>query len=104
MRFRATRPCPGLERLAEGADLLVQACFLAMPEINNDHFRRLAKYTLACGDTVGKSAANAGVKKLALTHHRPRTDDTMLSALLADVRWDCSGPVVLGEDLTRIEV
>jgi ribonuclease Z len=99
-----TVPCPGLERLAEGADLLVQCCFLATPEINNDHLRRLAKYTIACGDTVGKIAAKAGVKKLALTHHRPRTDDAMLDALLADVRKDYSGPVVLGEDLTRIEV
>ena len=44
------------------------------------------------------------MKKLALTHHRPRTDDSMLNALLADVRQDYSGPVVLGEDLTRIEV
>ena len=42
--------------------------------------------------------------RFALTHHRPRTDDTMLNALLADVRRDYSGPVVLGEDLTRIEV
>ena len=39
-----------------------------------------------------------------LIHHRPRTDDSMLNALLADVRQDYSGPVVLGEDLTRIEV
>lgn len=99
-----TVPCPGLERLAEGADLLVQCCFLATPEITNEHFRRLAKYTIACGDTVGKVAAKAGVKKLALTHHRPRTDDSMLNALLADIRQDYSGPVVLGEDLTRIEV
>ncbi|MCG2645355.1 MULTISPECIES: MBL fold metallo-hydrolase [Bradyrhizobium] len=62
-----TVPCPGLERLAEGADLLVQVCFLATPEINNEHFRKLAKYTIACGDTVGEVAAKAGVKKLALT-------------------------------------
>lgn len=40
----------------------------------------------------------------ALTHHRPRTDDAMLEALLADVRRDYAGPVVLGEDLARIEV
>jgi len=28
----------------------------------------------------------------------------MLNALLEDVRQDYAGPVVLGEDLTRIEV
>jgi len=47
--------------------LLVQCCFLATPEITNEHLRRLAKFTMACGDTVGKVAATAGVKKLALT-------------------------------------
>lgn len=99
-----TVPCPGLERLAEGADLLVQCCFLATPEISNEHLRRLATYTIACGDTVGTIAAKAAVKKLALTHHRPRTEDAMLNALLDDVRRDYAGPVVLGEDLTRIEV
>jgi ribonuclease BN (tRNA processing enzyme) len=51
-----TVPCPGLQRLAEGADLLVQCCFLATPEIDNEHLRRLAKFTMACGDTVGKVA------------------------------------------------
>ena len=59
-----TVPCPGLERLAEGADLLVQVCYLATPEITNDHFRQLAKFTIACGDTVGKIAAKARVKSL----------------------------------------
>lgn len=99
-----TVACPGLERLAEGADLLVQVCFLATPEIDSEHFRRLARHTLACGDTVGQIAKKAGVKKLALTHHRPRTDDSMLKALFADVRRDYDGPVVMGEDLTEIEV
>ncbi|MDC7786830.1 MBL fold metallo-hydrolase [Rhodoplanes sp. TEM] len=99
-----TVACDGLARLAEGADLLVQCCFLASPEIQGDHFRRLAKHTLACGDTVGRIAAAAGVKTLALTHHRPRGDDAMLKALADEVARDFSGRLVIGEDLTEIEV
>lgn len=45
-----------------------------------------------------------GRRQESLTHHRPHSDDAMLNALLADVRQDYSGPVVLREDLTRIEV
>ena len=80
------------------------AAFSRRRRSTTTHLRRLAKFTIACGDTVGKVAAKAGVKKLALTHHRPRADDAMLNALLADIRQDYAGPVVLGEDLMRIEV
>lgn len=99
-----TVPCEGLMRLAHNADLLVQCCFLATPEIDNEHFRRLAEHTLACGDSVGKLASAAGVKRLALTHHRPRVGDEMLRALRADVEADFSGEIFMGEDLMEIEV
>ncbi|MDZ4096274.1 MAG: MBL fold metallo-hydrolase [Paracoccaceae bacterium] len=100
-----TVPCDGLAKLAKGADLLVQCCFLATPEIEGEHFRRLARHTLACGDSVGRLATEAGVKTLALTHHRPRVDDTeMFAALRRDVARDFAGRLILGEDLTEIEV
>lgn len=90
--------------LAHNAYLLVQCCFLVTPEIDNEHFRRLAEHTLACGDTVGKLATAAGVKPLALTHHRPRANDQMLEALRADVEADFAGEIIMGEDLAEIEV
>ena len=99
-----TVPCPGLARLADGADILVQCCFLATPEIEGEHFRRLARHTLACGDSVGRIAAAAGVKTLVLTHHRPRSDDAMLAALERDVRADFHGRLIIAEDLTAIEL
>ena len=99
-----TVPCPGLARLADGADILVQCCFLATPEIEGEHFRRLARHTLACGDSVGRIAAAAGVKTLVLTHHRPRSDDAMLAALERDVRADYHGRLIIAEDLTAIEL
>lgn len=99
-----TIPCDGLDRLATGADILVQCCYLASPEINNEHFRRLAQHTLACSDSVGKVAARAGVKTLVLTHHKVRTDQSMLERMAEEVARDFSGHLVVGEDLTEIEV
>ena len=52
-----TVDCAGLRRIAQGADVLVQCCYMASAEIKNEHFRRVAQYTLAAGDSVGKIAA-----------------------------------------------
>jgi ribonuclease Z len=99
-----TVDCGGLAQLAKGADVLVQCCYLAQAEIQSEHFRRLAKYTLACGDTVGKIAARAGVKTLVLTHHRPRENDDMLQVLRDEVARDFSGELHIGHDLLELEV
>jgi ribonuclease Z len=64
----------------------------------------LARHTLACGDTVGGIAQRAGVRTLALTHHRPRPDDTMLEALRHEVAAAYSGQLVIGDDLTTLRV
>jgi hypothetical protein len=52
------------------------------------HFRQVVQHTPAAGDTVGKIAARAGAKMLGPTHHRR----------------DFTGRVIVGEDLTEIEV
>lgn len=99
-----TVDCGGLRRLAQGADVLVQCCYLAEAEITNEHFRRLAAHTIACGDTVGKIAADCGVKTLVLTHQRPRRDDAMLEKLRSEVQRDFKGQLVLASDLDAVEV
>lgn len=99
-----TVDCAGLRRLAQDADVLVQCCYLAGAEINSEHFRRLAAYTLACGDTVGKIAAECGVKTLVLTHQRPRADDGMLEALEREVRQSFRGHLVIAADLDRVDL
>jgi ribonuclease BN (tRNA processing enzyme) len=99
-----TIPCAGLDRLAAGADVLVQCCYLASEEINNEHFRRLAQHTMACAADVGRIATRAGVKTLVLTHHKTRTDQTMLDRIAEEVSRDFSGRLVMGEDLTEIDV
>jgi len=73
-------------------------------EIENDHFRRVMQYTLAGGDTVGKIASRGKVKTLALTHHRPRKDDRMLEKLTEEIARDFSGRIIVGEDLSEIEL
>ena len=91
--------CAGLRRLARGADVLVQCCYLAEEELDSDHFRRLAKYTLACGDSVGKIAADCGVKTLVLTHQRPRPDYSMDERLREEVGRSFDGRLVIARDL-----
>jgi ribonuclease BN (tRNA processing enzyme) len=52
---------------------------------------------------VGKIATRAKVKKLVLTHIRPKPE-ALVRSLIEDVRKDYSGEVVLGEDLMVIDV
>jgi ribonuclease BN (tRNA processing enzyme) len=99
-----TIACEGLDRLASGADVLVQCCYLASAEIDSEHFRRLSRHTLACADSVGKIAAKAGVKTLVLTHHRVRANDDMLKHVAEEVARDFSGRIIIGNDLLVIDV
>lgn len=99
-----TVDCGGLQRLADNADVLVQCCYLAAAEIDSEHFRRLARHTLACGDTVGRIASRAKVRQLVLTHHRPRPDASMLARLEAEVRRDYRGELLIASDLDEIEL
>ena len=95
--------CTGLDRLARDADILVQCCYLAEAELTTSAFRRLTRHVIACSDQVGKIAARNQVKKLVLTHIRPKSED-MMRSLLADVRQDYDGELCLGEDLMAIDV
>jgi ribonuclease Z len=99
-----TISCDGIDRIAQGADVLVHCCYMGSSEIENDHFRRTLQYTLAGGDTVGKIASRAKAKTLVLTHHRPRKDDRMLDKLAEEIARDFSGRIIVGEDLTEVDL
>lgn len=99
-----TVDCPGLRKLAEGADVLAMCCYAATSELTSEHFRVLAQHTLACGDTVGKIAAACGVKHLVLTHHKPRPNDAWQAALLEEVARDFSGRLSLAVDGFSVEL
>ena len=98
-----TIPCEGLNRLARGADVLVQCCYLAAAEITDPHAERLTRFLFASSAEVGKVAAQAGVSTLVLTHFREKSP-AMMRALEEDVRRDFSGNVIVGEDLVRVDV
>jgi ribonuclease Z len=102
-----TRPCPALIEAARGADLLVHECFIhremhPRPGLRSQEgIEAVASYhTLS--DQVGKVAAEAGVRLLVLNHFVPTRFDK--AALLAEVRRDFPGAVVIGEDLMTVDV
>lgn len=95
--------CEGLDQLAQDADVLVQCCFRAESELTEPEIARQAQYVIASSGQAGKIAARNRVKKLVLTHIRPKSG-ALLHSMLADVRLDFTGEVVLGEDLLTIEV
>jgi ribonuclease Z len=96
-----TVDCAGLDRLAANADVLVQCCYLAKSEIVGEHLTRVAKYTLACADTVGLIAKRAGVRKLVLTHFRQKSRD-LLEETRRDVALDFDGEIFIGQDLLTV--
>ena len=98
-----TVACEGLDRLAQGADVLIQCCYLAEDEITTPAVERLAKHVIASSGQVGKIAARNKVKRLVLTHIRPKSE-AMMHSLIADVRKDFRGELVVGEDLMVIDV
>lgn len=102
-----TRRCPALIEAARRADLLVHEVFVhrelgPVPGVDTAPiYANLASYhTLS--SQVGKIATDAGVKALALTRIVPPAADR--ATLLAEVEADFSGPLVLAEDLLRIDL
>jgi ribonuclease Z len=102
-----TRRCAALIEAAAGADLLVHEVFVhrEMPVIDGvrsaETVANVAGYHTLSSE-VGKIASEAAVKALALTHFVPPAADR--EALLAEVAADFSGPLVLAEDLLRIDL
>ncbi len=109
-----TAPCANLVRLAEGADVLVHEVFddsgfEQVPadagddeawEAQRRHHHMLTSHTPL--DEVGRIAAEAGVRRLVLTHFVPGDD------ILPDEHWvkgvsgGFDGEVVVGHDLMEL--
>jgi ribonuclease Z len=95
--------CEGLDRLAQGADVLLQCCYLAECEIQDSGFERLARHVIASSGQVGKIAKRNDVKTLVLTHIRPKSE-AMMQSLLEDVRADFDGEIHLAKDLMALVI
>lgn len=102
-----TRPCDALAEAAQGADLLLHEVFIhremkvAEGVRTAETIEQVASYHTLSTD-VGKVAAKAGAKWLALTHFVPPEFDR--AALREEVARDYSGPVTIGEDLMTLDL
>jgi ribonuclease BN (tRNA processing enzyme) len=109
-----TGPSKGVERLAQGADVLVsevididrmrsilQAAKDIPPAVLPGKLAHMQEDHLTPVE-AGKLAAVAGVKQLVLTHLVPGMDgETDLSGYTKDIATHFSGPVRLAKDLDR---
>ena len=102
-----TRPCDALIEAARGADLLLHEVFVHHAMKPKEGIRtaetidQVASYHTLSSD-VGKVAAKADVKWLALTHFVPPDCDT--NALHKEVSADFSGKITMGKDLMTLDV
>jgi ribonuclease BN (tRNA processing enzyme) len=103
-----TRLAPSLERAAQGCDLLVSEVFIDSQMPVTDGVRSaqtvasVQSYHMTPSVVAGL-AARTGAKALALTHLVPPGADT--AALFAEVRaGGYAGPLIIGEDLMRLEL
>jgi ribonuclease Z len=102
-----TTVCANLERAAAGVDLLVHECFIHREMAarrgtrSTQGLENVAAYHTLSSE-VGKVAARTGAGMLLLNHFVPVDFDR--AALLAEIRADFAGPIVIGEDLLTIDV
>ncbi|MDX2102368.1 MAG: MBL fold metallo-hydrolase [Alphaproteobacteria bacterium] len=99
--------CEALIAAARGADLLLHECFIhrEMPLIPGvrtaEGLEAVAGYHTLSHE-VGRIATAAAVGLLVLNHFVPTRFDR--AALLAEVRQDFSGPILIGEDLMVVDL
>ncbi len=102
-----TRPCPVLAKAARGVDLLVSEVFVDREMQPATGIRSAATvenvraYHMVPAE-IAALAREAGAGLLALTHLVPPAADR--AALLRELRAGYAGPVVVGEDLMRIDL
>lgn len=105
-----TTYAPELAEFAKGADVLVhevmylpgiEALVKRLPNANKLREHLLASHTLP--EDVGKVAAQAGVRKLVLSHFVPGDDPAITDEQWAEgVRKHFSGRIIVGKDLMEI--
>lgn len=98
-----TVDAPGLRRLARGADLLVQCCYLSEAESRDPACALVSERILTSSHQLGRIAAESGVRRLVLTHIREKPP-SRLRAMRDEARRGFDGEVIVGRDLQSFEV
>ncbi len=95
-----TGPSENLVKFAKGADVLVHEVYLpgAFSRTDNPEVGQVLSRYHTDAEQVGKIAAQAGVKKLVLTHIIPPAAAEEIRALAAR---NFKGEIVVGKDLDR---
>ncbi len=96
--------CDGILNLAKDADLLVQCCHLPKSRVTNPVMKYLTTSILPSSGQVGAIAAQAGAKRMVLTHLSESISTDNQEEIFEDIRGDYRGEVLLGHDLMTIEV
>lgn len=102
-----TTYCPRLVELARGADLLIhEAMYLpGIDQLAGEHAPKLREHLLRSHSTteqVGMVAAQAGVKKLVLSHLVPAFPTITDAMWLQGVRKHFAGEAIVGRDLQEV--
>lgn len=98
-------PCEGLDRLCRDADAYVQTVIRddIVRMVPNQRFKDIVDYHSSVGDAA-RTAARAGVRTLVLTHYVPPLQPGQEDDWRALATEHFGGEVVLGPDLTSIEI
>jgi len=95
-----TVPCEGLDRICEGADVYVQTVLRddLVRAVPSPRFQDILDYHSTCAD-AGRTAANAGVKTLVLTHPVPPPAPGTEAQWIEAAAEHFHGEIVLAHDL-----
>ena len=98
-------PCAGLDELCKGADVYVQTVIRddLVRLVPNKRFQDIVDYHSTVEDAA-QTAARAGVGTLVLTHYVPPMAPHQQDEWRALAAAHFAGDIVLGDDLTTIEV
>lgn len=98
-----TIDCDGVRALSQGADVLLQCCYLPEAAVDDDEKRLLVDLVLGSAVQANSIARASCVARMILTHLAPRAD-AMISELVREAAENFPGVVTVGEDLMQIEV
>jgi ribonuclease Z len=105
-----TVPCAGVDEMCRGADAYVQTVIrhdlvaaLADALPNGQRMRDILDYHSSV-EQAAQTATRAGVKNLVLTHYVPPMAPGQEADWMAHATAHFDGPVILGPDLTSIDV